>query len=425
MPAASLLTYVRAHRLLTAGALVVAIGAGWGTARLLAPADVDVVTVARHDLVKTIVASGHVETPHRVSVGATLVGTVRRVAVDEGDAVTPGQVLVVLDDTEARAAAAQSDAAVAQAEARLRQMDEVQGPVAVQTLRQAELTLAHARSQLARDEALVAQGFLSPAAIEDSRKAVDLAASQRDTARRQLDSARSGGSDRAMARTALDAAREAAAAAHVRLTDRSVVAPFAGTVIARAVERGDVVQPGRTLLTLSPAIGVQLVISLDEKHLGVLAIGQAAQASADAFADRRFPARITRISPAVDATRGAIEVKLDVPAAPDYLRQDMTVSVDIAVATRRDALSVPVEAVHEPDGPAPWVLRVAGGRLERRPVKTGLRGGTVIEIASGLAPGDTIVAGGGALLREGQRVRPHALASSAPASAATAASTSR
>jgi HlyD family secretion protein len=404
MPAASLTSFVRAHRLLTAGALVVAVAAGWGAARLLAPAEVDLVTAARHDLVKTIVASGHVETPHRVSVGATGVGTVRRVAVEEGDAVTPGQVLVTLDDTEARAAAAQADAAVAQAEAKLRQMDEVQEPVAAQALKQAEVTLAHARSQLARDQALVAQGFLSPASLDDSRKAVDLAASQRDAARRQLTSAGTGGSDRTMSRTALDAMRDAAAAARVRLTDRTVVAPFAGTVIARSVEPGDVVQAGRTLLTLSPSIGAQLVVSLDEKHLGLLAVGQAAQASADAFPDRRFPARIGQISPAVDATRGAVEVKLDVPDAPAYLRQDMTVSVDIAVATRRDALSVPAEAVHDADGAAPWVLRLNAGRLERRAVKTGLRGGGVIEIVDGLQPGDALVAGGGAALHVGQRV---------------------
>jgi HlyD family secretion protein len=100
-----------------------------------------------------------------------------------------------------------------------------------------------------------------------------------------------------------------------------------------------------------------------------------------------------------------VEVKLRVLAPPDYLRQDMTVSVDIAVAERADALVLPVSAVHDAAGAAPWVLRIENGRAHRRAVRIGLRGPQRVEILEGLREGDLVVPSGVAIA-DGGRVRP-------------------
>ncbi len=372
--------------------------------------------VVRRDFHQSVVVSGHVEAPHRVSIGASVVGTVRAVPVVEGQSVVAGQTLVELDASESSATRAQADAAVAQAQARVRQLDEVQAPLAEEALRQAEAVLANARAQAARATALLAQGFIGPAAMDETRKAVELAESQRNAARTQLGAARAAGSDRAVATSALAQSRAAAAVARARLGYATIVAPSAGTLIGRDVEPGDVVQPGKALMVLSPDQPAQLVVQVDEKNLRSLAIGQEAQASADAWPDRRVAARVAYINPGIDVQRGSVEVKLAVDAPPAYLRQDMTVSVDILVAARPLAVLVPNAALRDGAGAQAWVLRVDDGRARRRDVRLGLRGTNVSEVLSGLQPGDRVVTDPSLIVRDGARVRAH---ESPAASAAT------
>ncbi|MCA6215251.1 efflux RND transporter periplasmic adaptor subunit [Ideonella sp. B7] len=391
--------------------VAIALGLGWWLLRrgpLLS-----VHAVQQRDFVQTVVASGHVEAPHRVDIGAQVTGTVVAVPVAEGATVKAGEVLVRLDDTEARASLRQADAAVAQAEQQLRQLGEVQLPVADQSLRQAQVTRDNARAQWQRQQDLFNQGFIGQAALDDARKALDLAESQWRAAQAQAAAVATGGSNRAGTEQALVQARAAAAATRARLGYTTLVAPEAGVLIDRSVEVGSVVQAGKTLLTLSPAGPTQLVLSVDEKNLRLLALGQTALASADAYARQRFPARVAYINPGVNAATGAVDVKLDVPEPPAYLRQDMTVSVDIEVARRPRAVLVPTESVQDLDSAQPWVWRVQGGVVTRQPVHLGLRSPSWTEVRDGLKPGDQVAAAG-TVLQEGQRVRPVALAASAP-----------
>jgi HlyD family secretion protein len=96
-------------------------------------------------------------------------------------------------------------------------------------------------------------------------------------------------------------------------------------------------------------------------------------------------------------------VKLRVPKPPSYLRQDMTVSVDVVVARHAGALVIPSEAVRDATGAHPWVLAVERGRAVRRPVKLGLKGEGRIEVVEGLNPGEQVVAG--TAVSPGDRVR--------------------
>ncbi len=389
----------KAH--LAAGVVIALVTGLLLASRLMGP-QLSSVQVVPRDLVRTVVATGRVEAPHRVELGAQMVASVASVPVIEGQAVQAGEVLIRLEADELSAAVREADLAVAQAQARLRQLQEVQRPVSGQALRQAAATLENARAQLQRQEDLFRRGYIGQATLDEARKALALADAQLAAAQRQHDTTLAGGSDEAIATTALAQARAGAEAARARLQHATVTAPAPGTIIKRDVEPGDVVQPGKTLLVLSPSGETQLIVQFDEKNLGLLVVGQPALASADAFPDQRFAAEVVAISPGVDVQRGSVEVKLRVPQPPAYLRQNMTVSVDVEVARRPQALAVPLELVHEAEGGSPWVWVIEGGRTRQQAVQLGLRGAGQVEVTQGLRAGDEVTAGPS---REGARVR--------------------
>jgi len=359
----------------------------------------------RGDLVQTVVASGRIITPQRLSVGATVTERVARIPVNEGQKVRKGDVLIELDDKDERAALEQSKASVAQAEAKVRQLREVALPAAEQTLVQAQATAVQARAQFDRMKTLRERGFVVQSQMDDAQRALDIAESQLRAARLQVETNKPTGSDFALAQTALDQARANLRVAQVKLEQTVIKAPVDGTLIARNVEVGDVAQPGKDLMVLAPVGETQVDVMIDERQLSRLALGQKALGSADAFPNQRFAAELVYINPAVDPLRGSVEVKLRVPDPPAYLVQDMTASVDIEVARRADTVYVPTDAVHDANGAQPWVLAIRGFRAVRQPVKLGLRGDSRIEILDGIEAGDKLVPATNALVKAGQRVR--------------------
>ncbi|WP_309374637.1 efflux RND transporter periplasmic adaptor subunit [Rhodoferax sp.] len=361
----------------------------------------------QRDFLQTVVASGHVETPHRADIGVQITGVVVRIPVAEGQTVKAGDLLVELDAVELQANERQAALAMVQAQDRLRQLREVQAPVAEQNLRQAQVTLENARSTLRRNQDLFVKNFISDAALDDSRKAVDLADAQMRSAQNQFDTAGTQGSDTALAQASVAQTHASLQAARARTGYAQVRSPRDGTLIARNVEVGDVVQPGKVLMTLSPTGQTQLIVDIDEKNLHFLALGQKALASADAFAQQRFSAELTYINPGVNAQTGAVQVKLDVSAPPVNLRQDMTVSVDIEVARHAQALLLASSAVRDADSAAPWVFLVKDGRAQRHPLRLGLRSGGWAEVLEGLRVGDKVI-DGVAAFESGERV--HAIA---------------
>lgn len=388
-----------------AAALALAAVVLYAGRNLLLGTPVETVAAARGDLVQTVVASGRVTTPRRVSVGAVITERVVRIPVEEGQRVRRGDLLIQLDDREERAAVAQAQAAVAQADAKLRQMDEVALPAAEQALAQARANATQAQAAFDRARELKAKGFLSQAALDDAQRNRDVAASQRAAAQLQVKSSAAAGSDRALAQAALAQARANLAAAQAKLEQTTIVATVDGTLIARHVEPGNVVQPGKELMVLAPVGDTQVEVSIDEKHLAHLKLGQKAVGSADAYPAQRFAAEVAYVNPGVDALRGAVEVKLAVPSPPDYLRQDMTVSVDIEVARRSGVVIAPADAVRDAASAAPWVLVVREGKAVRQPVAVGLRGDDRVELVSGVAAGEPLVPAGSPAIGPGQRVR--------------------
>jgi len=166
-----------------------------------------------------------------------------------------------------------------------------------------------------------------------------------------------------------------------------------------------VVQPGKTLMVLSAAGRTLMTVQIDEKNLRHLRLGQRALAAADAYPGQRFAAELVYINPGIDAQRGSVQVKLAVAEPPAFLRQDMTVSVDIEVARHAGALAIAGEVVHDAAGATPWVMVVQDGRARRRAVRLGIRGDSRVEVLEGLREGELVLAAGALALADGARVR--------------------
>ncbi|MDP2985150.1 efflux RND transporter periplasmic adaptor subunit, partial [Hydrogenophaga sp.] len=197
-------------------------------------------------------------------------------------------------------------------------------------------------------------------------------------------------------------------AARARLAQTTLVAPADAQVLLREVEPGQIVQPGKALLGLALAGPTQIVAPVDERFLDQLQTGQIARVVADAFAGQPLAARVLSIAPSVDAQRGAIEVKLTLDApAPVFLREDMTVSVEVETARRDKALVLPLAALRTalPDGSA-TVLVSEAGVARSRTVKLGLRTLDAAEVIEGLAEGDEVLIGGDPKVDDRVRVRP-------------------
>ncbi len=374
-----------------------------------------VYTATQAELVQTVVASGRVVSPQRVTVALQGSGRVLRVAVAQGQTVERGQLLIELDNSDARATLAQASAAVAQAQARVRQLREVSQPLATQALAQAQATALQARKVLLRDRELVAQGFISQAALDDAQRAADVASSQVTSAQAQAQTNTPGGSDTALAQAALAQALAGQQLASVKLAQGQVLAPSGGVLISRDVEVGDIVQPGQALMVLAAAGQTQVLVQIDEKNLSKIALGQKALGSADAFANQRFDAVVSYINPGVDAARGSVEVKLTLAQPPAYLRQDMTVSIDIETARRTAAVVVPTSALEDAATDQPWVLVVRDKRAVKQVVTLGLRGDARVEVLSGIAAGEGVAPVSKTGVKAGQRVRARVQAVPPPA----------
>lgn len=363
----------------------------WGVLQRLRGPAIDGYRVEARPLVQTVVATGRVVAVSRAQVGSPVTGVVIERRVREGDAVQPGDVLAVLraDDLEA---------AVREAEAAVAELQQSTRPQAQAALREAESRLSQASREANRRRDLFKRQLIARETLEQAVQTETVARAAAEQARLSARSLASGNASETAARARLANAR-------AQLAKTTIRAEVAGTVLTRNAEPGDLVQPGRVLFEVARAGATEILVPLDEKNLGVLAIGQPAMCVADAWPSRPFPTMVGFIAPSVDPQRGSVDVRLEVSPVPDFLRQDMTVSVNVETGRRERALVVPNDALSAVEGNRAIVWRVANGRVMRRQVELGLRGLTSTEVTAGLQSGDWILADGAAQVSEGDRVR--------------------
>ena len=244
-----------------------------------------------------------------------------------------GQALITIEASELKALVVYAEGAVAQAEARMRQLKELTLPAAREALTQAQATLLNAQQTYDRTSELAKNGHATKASLDEAQKNLDVARTQVRTAELQVFTSSQGGSDYVMAETQLNQARANLEAARSRFDYTTIVAPRDGVLIA--TEMWSAVwwcSRGRRSWS-SPRPARPSSCSRSTRRTW--------------RSDRGRPegARFSRCVPRPDLRRrgylhqsrhrhqrASVEVKLSVPEPPDYLRQDMTVSVDIEIA---------------------------------------------------------------------------------------------
>ena len=363
---------------------------------------VEVGLVEEGPIEQSIVVSGRVQAPNRIEIGSVITGRVVRVLVEEGAVVAPGQALIQLESAELQAALAQASAAEAGAAARDAGVRELTQPQAADNVAQAEAQFNFAEAELKRYRVLRDKGFISDSRLQEQERQLHIAKSQLATARTGARAQDSNGVQAREATVKLQEARAAHQLAVAKLAQATIRAPVAGTVLVRAVEPGDIVSPEKRLLVINSRGETRLTAQIDEKNLPYLRIDQPARASSEAFPERNFAAKLYYISPGVDITRGSVEARFRVSEPPDYLRAEMTVSIDIGIARKDRALTAPLDALRE-NGSERSVQRVRDGRVQSVRIESGVRGSSRFEIISGVTAGDRLLLGRG--ITDGSRVR--------------------
>lgn len=371
--------------------LALALAVGYGVLRWWQGPEVQGYVLERQPLVQTVVATGRVVTTSRAQVGSEIIGVVLERHVEEDDIVKPGDTLVILRSEELAAQVREAEAALMELSTRRRPQAEV-------ALERAESELAQARRETARRRTLAERSLLAAEALEQAEQAQTLARNAYETARLTAKALAPGNVEETLL-------RERLAALQARLAKTVIRSEVAGTVLTRDVAAGDLVQPGQVLFTIALSGATEILVPLDERNLSLLALQQEARVVADAYPQRSFPARVSVIAPSIDPQRGTVEVRLAVDPVPDFLRQDMTVSVNIETGRREQALAIPNDALDQERGERAQVVVVHENKVQRREVTLGLRGLARSEVLDGLKVGDRVLADPTASLAEGSRVR--------------------
>ena len=352
---------------------------------------VDVLAAKREDVQLSVVASGRVLAPARVEIGTTITGRIHKVAAREGVRVAADELLVALEQSELQAAVTQARAARDRARARVHSVTTLALPTAREARTQAASNVALAEKELKRSQELFAKGFISQSRVDEAERQLQVVRSQWAAAGTQVTAQEVQGAEAQQARMQLQEADAALALAQARLAQTEIRAPAAGVVLERLIEPGDIAQPARRMMTLALDGPARLIVQVDEKNLPLLAAGRTAMAAAEAFPNERFEAVIAYIAPGVDAARGTVEVRLDIPKPPPFLKADMTVSMDLAGPVLKQALIVPADAVRQLQSDAPYVMVLREDAAVRVPVRTGAQTQGRVQILEGLAPNDRVI----------------------------------
>jgi HlyD family secretion protein len=280
--------------------------------------------VAKGELKQTLVANGRVISSARFEVASKAGGKVLSIPVTEGQSVRTGQTLIVLENKDEKAALALAKLAVVLANARLQKIKELTQSGSEQSSIKFQATLDKARTHYGRIRELSAKGYVSQDQLGDALRNLAIAQSQLATAQFQAKANRGNGSDYANAELALNQARATEKVAREKLGNTLIKSEADGVLLSKNIATGDLVSPGVSLMVISSGSNTQLRVTVEEKDMRFLQRGQHALVVADGYPGQQFEAELSNADSA--------EIKFDVAAPPDFLQQDMLVSVTIEVA---------------------------------------------------------------------------------------------
>jgi membrane fusion protein (multidrug efflux system) len=326
--------------------LLAGCGGGGPAASEVQPATIVVTAkVAPVEWRDTIEALGTARANESVTLTAKVSETVRKVGFDSGDLVRAGDVIVDLSSGAQLAGLEEARAAYQESE-----------------------------RQLARSLELAPTKVISESQLDTQRSTRDAAKARMDVVRAQL-------------------------------SDRVITAPFDGVLGLRQVSPGSLVTPGTPIATLDDISVIKLDFSVPERHLAVLSRGQDVAAHSETYPDRDFAGRVASVDSRVDPVTRSVTVRAEVPNLERLLRPGMLLAVRL-YQSPRNTIVVPEIAVIQV-GTEAFVYRVSQDQIAARvKVELGARRRGEVEIASGLAAGDTIVSEGAVKLQDGARVSP-------------------
>lgn len=329
-------------------------------------------------------ASGYVTPRRRATVAAKITARVNEIYAEEGMRVEAGQVLARLDDSDAKV---RLGAAIADRDATAAALGDLQ------------VNLANAERELKRNEELFQRRLIAEQQIDTARLAVDSFKARIGLARQQI----------------------SAADARIKMAEQDidnciVRAPFAGIVVSKDAQRGEMVSPisagggfTRTgIATLVDMTSLEIEVDVNESYIARVRDGQPVTAVLDAYPDWQIPGKVRTLIPTADRQKATVKVRASFDRLDPRILPDLGVKVTFlgdepTTVPSSGRVLVPKTAIGE-DGGKPAVFVYREGRVERRVVGLGQARGNDQEVTAGLADGDQIVTAGVKNLREGQRV---------------------
>ena len=363
-----------------------------GIVELVRPLRIRVTTTgsSREDIVSTISTNGKVEPIQNFDGFAPLPTTVRAVYVKEGDKVHKGQLLIQLNDADARKELTRALAVLKGAESGTADV-QVQNATSQADLAKAQTERDQATRNLQATQRLVEHGAASQAelsAAQDrvSRADADLSVLQRRAGTQAVQNRdASAEANVANARAAVEAARRMVA-------DTRIVAPFNGTVYALGVRPGFFTNTGQLILQEADLSRMQVRGFVDEPEIGHLKVGETVHIYWDALPGRTWQGSVTAL-PSTVVNRGnrvVGEVLINVDNQDRALLPNINVNLTIITSSHNNALVLPREAVHEEDGKNFIYVVKPDKHLDRRQVQLGVANLTQVEILSGLSQGEVV-----------------------------------
>ena len=360
------------------GSSVIAAGCGASTTTEAAPetataalVDVTTVTAKTGAIQSALEISGTLTPLSRVAVKPKLPGTIEKMMVDIGDAVTMGQTIAIIDRREIDA---QADAVAASVS------------VGKAALESAEAALANATLEHDRAKTLFDRGAIPRQRLDGAQTAHRSAVAQRDLAAANL----------AQAEAALRRAREVQ-------KNATITSPVTGYVVERNYDSGAI--PGDLpVVVVADMRSMKLEAGVSELEAGRMRIGLKADVLVQAKPGQTYEGQLVAIAPEVDEKNRHFKIELRVPNANRALLSGMYATARIVEASAANAVILPKEAVMARDGKR-VVMKVQGDTLSAVVVTEGLSDGTHVQIVSGIAAGDTVMADARRQIPAGAKVR--------------------
>jgi HlyD family secretion protein len=355
-------------------------------AKAPAPPAIRVVAAVERDIVEKLAVSGTVVAREEANAGTDLNGMiVNQLNADQGDRVTKGQVLAVLDRSALDTQMAENEASRIQAEANIAQTES--------QIADAEVAVRQANEGLGRATALHKKGFATQADLDNAVNAKDSATAKLETAKRALQWSKS--------QIAIIEAQEKSI--QIQLDKTEVKAPCDGLVLSRNATVGGIVSSsGGPLFRLALKSEFELAADIAETALPKLAQGMPSEISVAGW-DAPVAGKIRLIAPEVNQTSrlGMIRISLasdPMPRVGNFGRAEIE-------TLHRRGIAVPASAVIYADGKS-FLQKVVEGRVSTVPVKLGVRAEGYVEVLSGIVAGDEVVARAGTFVADGDMVTP-------------------